>query len=287
MSPKPHHAPTHVNTAYLQAQASEIAAVTPYSSSNNNNNLSKSTNSSHRMSQAPPLLPSRPPTTASPMASPHPDHITPDMASLSIDYSRRQSSLPQHQQQQQGQGPLAQSAFLPGASASRHSMLPPNMPQMPPRPHSAGPGSQPLRQSMSNNLGASRNNGSNSNSSKQLARPLPTTEDLSLLRSYAQDAQSKVSWAKAIFKYLERNQSGTTIADPALVQWVDEAVRIVLQHAGAMPPVPEALYIKADLTMSGTFPTILPKNPKIAVSGLFHPPFRFFEEEDPRRPRNE
>lgn len=95
---------------------------------------------------------------------------------------------------------------------------------------------------------------------------MPSIEDLASMRNLAQDAQSKVSWAKNIFKFLERNQTGTTIADPNLVQWVDEAVRIVLQFAGSMPPVPEALYLKADLTMSGTFPTILPKNPKAAVS---------------------
>lgn len=235
ISPKPHHAPTHIPTAHLQAQASEIAAVSPYSRSSSNIDPSATS--------------SIPPATA---AVPGPD-MNQNMTSLGLDYNRRQSSVPSQ----------TQSGFLPSASVSRHSMLPPNMPQMPPRPHSANPNTNSLRQSTnSSSLGASRNGNT---PSKQLARPLPTTEDLSNMRSYAQEPQSKVSWAKAVFKYLERNQSGTTIADPALVQWVDEAVRIILQYAQAMPPIPEALYIKADLTMSGTFPTILSKNPKSAV----------------------
>lgn len=248
ISPTPTHAPTRVNTQSLQAQASEVGAVPPYHPPGRQS-------SSYATG----------PGTASLSAT------TP--ANMSLDYNRRQSSLPppqqSHAQQSQQQG-LSTSGFMPSASASRHSLLPSNMPNIPQRPHSTGPSmsNSQVRASSSSRPGSSLGSSSSTGPSAggRLARSLPTAEELHVLRNLAQDPQAKVSWAKSIFKFLERNQTDSTISDPNMVSNVDEAVRTVLHFAGTMPPVPEAVYIKADLTMTGTFPTILPKNPKLAVS---------------------
>jgi hypothetical protein len=66
------------------------------------------------------------------------------------------------------------------------------------------------------------------------------------------DPARRVRWAREVFRFLERNQSGSSISDPVWVAWVDEAVRVVIASSNAMPPVPEALFLKADLGMSGT-----------------------------------
>jgi hypothetical protein len=38
----------------------------------------------------------------------------------------------------------------------------------------------------------------------------------------------------------------------------------IKRYRGELPPIPEALYLHADLAMAGTFPSIVPKNPKAA-----------------------
>ena len=94
---------------------------------------------------------------------------------------------------------------------------------------------------------------SSSSTQPKLALHQPNQEDLNTMRdSAATDPVKKVKWAKEVFRYLERNQSGGSISDSRLVGWVDEAVKAVLASASSMPPIPEALYLRADLAMSGT-----------------------------------
>lgn len=98
-----------------------------------------------------------------------------------------------------------------------------------------------------------------------LALPQPTIKDLAAQRAKASssnDPGQRVKWARNLLRFLEKTQSGSSIDDPQLVTWVDEAVRVIIVAASAMPPVPEALYLRADLAMSGTFPSLIPKDKK-------------------------
>ena len=89
---------------------------------------------------------------------------------------------------------------------------------------------------------------------------MPTLDELAAQRAAAgSDPSAQVRWARELLRYVERTTTGSSITDPRLVRWIDEAVRSVIHAAGLMPPVPEALYLRADLAMSGSFPSLVPK----------------------------
>lgn len=93
-----------------------------------------------------------------------------------------------------------------------------------------------------------------------LAMVMPTLDDLAAQRVAAgSDPSAQVRWARELLRYVERTTTGSSITDARLVRWIDEAVRNIVRAAGLMPPVPEALYLRADLAMSGSFPSLVPK----------------------------
>ena len=93
-----------------------------------------------------------------------------------------------------------------------------------------------------------------------LAIVMPTLDELAAQRAAAgSDPSAQVRWARELLRYVERTTTGSSITDPRLVRWIDEAVRSIIRAAGLMPPVPEALYLRADLAMSGSFPSLVPK----------------------------
>ena len=78
-----------------------------------------------------------------------------------------------------------------------------------------------------------------------------------------------VSWSKAVLKFVERHQASSTnefgkITDSVLVKWTDESIRTILSSAELSPPVPEALYLRGELSNSGKFPTYRSKDGSVA-----------------------
>lgn len=95
---------------------------------------------------------------------------------------------------------------------------------------------------------------------------LASMRDMSLANGG--DAVRKVAWAKQVLKYIERTQASageaTRINDPTLVRWTDEALTSILQSAASPNPVPLALYLRGDLSTTGSFPSYRPKDAKSA-----------------------
>ena len=101
---------------------------------------------------------------------------------------------------------------------------------------------------------------------------LPTQSELGQQRqdaAYAQDpAAARVSWAKAVLKFVERHQASAAsgefskITDPVLVKWTDESIRLIISSADSATgnPVPEALYLRGELSSSGKFPSYRSKD---------------------------
>jgi TPR repeat protein len=54
------------------------------------------------------------------------------------------------------------------------------------------------------------------------------------------------------------------INDPTLVRWTDEALKHILGSASSSSPVPLALYLRGDLSSSGSFPSYRSKDSKSA-----------------------
>lgn len=83
----------------------------------------------------------------------------------------------------------------------------------------------------------------------------------------ARNDGQRVTWAKQVLKYVERNfADGTKISEPNLVKWTDEAISIITANASSPRPEPEALFLRGDLQASGAFPTYLAKNLKEAFN---------------------
>lgn len=78
--------------------------------------------------------------------------------------------------------------------------------------------------------------------------------------------QKKVAWAKQVLKFIERHQSSagesSRITDPTLVRWTDEALNHILASASSPNPVPLALYLRGELSSSGSFPSYRSKDAK-------------------------
>ncbi|SPO26618.1 related to SKT5 - protoplast regeneration and killer toxin resistance protein [Ustilago trichophora] len=110
-------------------------------------------------------------------------------------------------------------------------------------------------------------NVSSSSGPPSLCAPLPDMASLATQRDRARDDKQRVTWAKQMLKYVERNFSdGTKISEPNLVKWTDEAISIIIRNASSPRPEPEALYLRGDLQASGAFPTYLAKNLKEAFN---------------------
>jgi len=82
------------------------------------------------------------------------------------------------------------------------------------------------------------------------------------------DPARKVAWAKQVLKFIERSQAGqgesSRINDPTLVRWTDEALNHLLGSASSQAPVPLALYLRGDLSSTGSFPSYRAKDAKSA-----------------------
>ena len=82
------------------------------------------------------------------------------------------------------------------------------------------------------------------------------------------DISKKVAWAKQVLKFIERHQASagesSRINDPTLVRWTDEALNHILSSAASPHPVPLALYLRGDLSSSGSFPSYRGKDSKSA-----------------------
>ncbi|KAK4047698.1 hypothetical protein OIV83_005206 [Microbotryomycetes sp. JL201] len=82
------------------------------------------------------------------------------------------------------------------------------------------------------------------------------------------DMQKKIAWAKQVLKFIERHQANagesSRITDPNLVKWTDEALKWILASASSHQPVPLALYLRGDLSASGSFPSYKQKDSKAA-----------------------
>ncbi|GAA5910786.1 tetratricopeptide repeat protein [Sporobolomyces salmoneus] len=80
------------------------------------------------------------------------------------------------------------------------------------------------------------------------------------------DVSKKVAWAKQVLKFIERTQAAagesSRISDPTLVRWTDEALNHILTSASSSSPVPLALYLRGDLSASGSFPSYRSKDAK-------------------------
>ncbi|GAA6063136.1 hypothetical protein JCM10212_001184 [Sporobolomyces blumeae] len=80
------------------------------------------------------------------------------------------------------------------------------------------------------------------------------------------DVSKKVAWAKQVLKFIERHQASagesSRISDPTLVRWTDEALNHILTSASSSSPVPLALYLRGDLSASGSFPSYRSKDAK-------------------------
>ncbi|GAA5908265.1 hypothetical protein JCM6882_006787 [Rhodosporidiobolus microsporus] len=80
------------------------------------------------------------------------------------------------------------------------------------------------------------------------------------------DVHKKVAWSKQVLKFIERHQAAagesSRISDPTLVRWTDEALNHILTSASSAAPVPLALYLRGDLSSSGSFPSYRSKDAK-------------------------
>ncbi|GAA5989578.1 hypothetical protein JCM10908_000538 [Rhodotorula pacifica] len=80
------------------------------------------------------------------------------------------------------------------------------------------------------------------------------------------DMSRKVAWSKQVLKLIERHQSSagesSRITDPTLVRWTDEALNHILTSASSPNPVPLALYLRGDLSSTGSFPSYRSKDTK-------------------------
>ncbi|GAA5878812.1 hypothetical protein JCM16303_007193 [Sporobolomyces ruberrimus] len=80
------------------------------------------------------------------------------------------------------------------------------------------------------------------------------------------DVSKKVAWSKQVLKFIERTQAAagesSRISDPTLVRWTDEALNHILTSASSPSPVPLALYLRGDLSASGSFPSYRSKDAK-------------------------
>ena len=299
LSPRPQHLPTHIPAGNLESQASEINSVGPYqgpipgspsvysSASSYTNGSNPGYGNPNLPQQAAPYYPANGPPYArqsvySPAPPPHSGYTNmppegaarppPRMASAVDSFGRLSVNGPIDQNSGRysaasyGRRSASTSAAAPSpsfnslsASTSTQSLNQPSH-----RLSTASPVPSHMRQ-LSDTTNDRRSSTPGNSPSAKLAMSLPKADDLAIMRDAANDPAKKVRWAKEVFKYLERNQSGgTSISDPQWVAWVDEAVKLVLTHSSSMPPVPEALFWRAHLAMQGTFPTIIAKNPKTA-----------------------
>ncbi|SCV71219.1 BQ2448_2807 [Microbotryum intermedium] len=82
------------------------------------------------------------------------------------------------------------------------------------------------------------------------------------------DMIKKIAWAKQVLKYVERQQatsgSSSRITDQTLVRWTDEALNLILSSAASNTPVPLALYLRGDLSSTGSFPSYRSKDSNAA-----------------------
>ncbi|GAA6027371.1 hypothetical protein JCM8097_007803 [Rhodosporidiobolus ruineniae] len=80
------------------------------------------------------------------------------------------------------------------------------------------------------------------------------------------DVHKKVAWSKQVLKFIERHQASagesSRISDPTLVRWTDEALSHILASASSSSPVPLALFLRGDLSASGSFPSYRSKDAK-------------------------
>ncbi|GAA5980568.1 hypothetical protein JCM11641_006684 [Rhodosporidiobolus odoratus] len=80
------------------------------------------------------------------------------------------------------------------------------------------------------------------------------------------DVHKKVAWSKQVLRFIERHQAAagesSRISDPTLVRWTDEALNHILTSASSSSPVPLALYLRGDLSASGSFPSYRSKDAK-------------------------
>jgi len=100
------------------------------------------------------------------------------------------------------------------------------------------------------------------------------------------DVSRKVAWSKQVLKFIERTQvsnyvglipvddssdelfpqaaagESSRISDPTLVRWTDEALNHILTSASSSAPAPLALYLRGDLSASGSFPSYRSKDAK-------------------------
>jgi hypothetical protein len=138
-------------------------------------------------------------------------------------------------------------------------------------PSGSGPGVDP-NDTLASSLGPS----SVSSSTAALCIALPSQSDLAQQRESAQyapnPAAARVTWAKSVLKFVERHQACSAggeyskITDPTLVKWTDEAIRLILSTADNVSsnPVPEALYLRGELSSSGKFPSYRSKDLSMA-----------------------
>lgn len=112
--------------------------------------------------------------------------------------------------------------------------------------------------------------------------PLPTIASLTSVAasvSKSSDPAGKVKWAKDVLALVDRTapaakskgDAGNSINDPELVRLADLAIQHILNISGnatgqtSVPPfVAEALYLRGNLSSTGSFPTYLPKDPRAA-----------------------
>lgn len=110
-----------------------------------------------------------------------------------------------------------------------------------------------------------------STTNSALCIALPSQAELAHQREAAHftpnPAAARVSWAKSVLKFVERHQAASAggefskITDPTLVKWTDESIRLILSYADNVTnPVPEALYLRGELSSSGKFPSYRSKD---------------------------
>lgn len=99
---------------------------------------------------------------------------------------------------------------------------------------------------------------------------LPTSTSALAKLSGAQ-LNERVRWARQVLRFVERQQAelasaggSTRISDPTLVRFVDVALKIIL--SSSEPPISsgESLYLRADLSSTGSFPAYKTKDPRAA-----------------------
>lgn len=116
-------------------------------------------------------------------------------------------------------------------------------------------------------------------SSRKISLPVV---DLELLTQqydeyfHVHDPFNQIKWAGKVLKFIEKSQSEpkpspensnattTRISDPLLVKYTDVALKTILKHASASQPLAEALYLRADLASTGSFPSYKSKDLKMA-----------------------